>query len=151
LSSWTARSLAFTTMQCPFSFCASFPPILRFERFFFFFFSSSSSSSSLFQVRSAATESQQRIEEMELEVASDRRLFGIVRDTVPKNQEESRARELYLVDFELKGFGLLLLMEFVPSHMTIASVYSCFFGCVKITCSRVAVLWTSTNSASLKS
>lgn len=40
---------------------------------------------------------------MELEVSSDQRLFEIVRGTKSADAEDQRARELYLVDFELKG------------------------------------------------
>jgi Zn-dependent oligopeptidase len=57
----------------------------------------------LIKVRSAAGESQKLIEEMELEVASDQRLFRLVKESLPANEEEARAKELYLVDFELKG------------------------------------------------
>jgi hypothetical protein len=61
------------------------------------------------EVRQAASESQCAMELLELEVASDRRLCGMVRSTRVEDDggEAARARELYLVDFELKGGAAL--------------------------------------------
>ncbi len=60
-------------------------------------------------VRQAASESQSAMELLELEVASDRRLYEIVRATrvAEEGAEAARARELYLVDFELRGGAAL--------------------------------------------
>ncbi len=60
------------------------------------------------EVRAAASESQGAVERMELEVVSDRRLFEIVRnEQCEGDKEATRAKELYLVDFELKGGAAL--------------------------------------------
>jgi hypothetical protein len=61
------------------------------------------------EVRQAASESQSAMELLELEVASDRRLCGMVRATRAEEDggEAARARELYLVDFEIKGGAAL--------------------------------------------
>lgn len=62
------------------------------------------------KVRDVATNMYAEIQRFELEFARDERLFKIINETSDDNPETKRAKQMYLLDFELKG-GLKLDLD----------------------------------------
>jgi len=55
------------------------------------------------EIRTIATIIYDDIQRFELEVVRNERLFNIIKDTITDNPETLRAKQMYQLDFELKG------------------------------------------------